>query len=446
VTTAETPSRDEPPDSLTTQVEGTWARDVRWWDVAFYVIVVLSALALLTAGVSGSALGVSFVALGVILVAYVAWGRRAARTRGQLGAHAYLLVAIAGTLVVVGQDALGTLLLFAVFTQIWMLSEHLWSQVVLCALLAGGTAVALAFDPATGRVVPHELVNTAPQMGVALAFALSLGLWTAHTMRQTERHARLVDELRATQAELARSHHEAGVLAERERVAQEIHDTLAQGFTSVVMLAQAASADLDREAPDAARERLALVESTARDNLAEARALVAASAPAPLQDGTLGQALRRLADRFADETGTRVELVGADAPGLSSAEEVVLLRSAQEALTNVRRHAAAHVVRVSLRHDAGGTVLEVCDDGRGLPAAPGGGFAEGYGLRGMRERAAAEGGSLVVGPGPDGGTRVAVRLPAGDRGAAPGSAPTAARTSAPSTPTAPTSSRTGGVR
>ncbi len=394
------------------QLDGTWERDVRWWDVAFYVIVVLSALALVTAGVRGPALAVSLGAVAAILVGYLGWGRRAARTRDQVTAHVYLVVAIACTLVVVGQDALGTLLLFAVFTQIWMLSEHLWAQVALCVALAAGTALALAFDPATGRVEPDELASSAPQMGVALAFALSLGLWTAHTMRQAERHARLVDELRATQAELGRASHAAGVLAERERVAQEIHDTLAQGFTSVVMLAQAAGADLDRGAADAARERLALVESTARDNLAEARALVAASAPAPLQGGTLSEALRRLADRFAEETGTRVELAAPQALCLSSADDVVLLRSAQEALTNVRRHAAAAAVRVDLRQDAEGTVLEVTDDGRGLPADASG-FTEGYGLRGMRERVAAEGGSLEVGPAPGGGTRVAVRLPAG---------------------------------
>ncbi|MEK8225668.1 hypothetical protein NKG05_05615 [Oerskovia sp. M15] len=214
------------------QIESTWERDVRRWDLAFYVIVALSTLSLLTAGVRGTALAVSLAAVAVILVGYVGWGRRAARTRNQVTAHVYLVVAIACTLVVVGQDALGTLLLFAVFTQVWMLSEHLWAQVVLCVALAAGTALALSFDPATGRVEPDALASSAPQMGVALAFALSLGLWTAHTMRQAERHARLVDELRATQAELARSHHEAGVLAERERVAQEIHDTLAQGSSA----------------------------------------------------------------------------------------------------------------------------------------------------------------------------------------------------------------------
>ncbi|MCB7136800.1 sensor histidine kinase [Cellulosimicrobium marinum] len=404
------------PPRATDELDGTWARDVRWWDVAFYVIVTLSALALVVSEVRGPALAVAMTATAVLLVAYTTFGRRAARTRDQVPAHLYLLVAVAATVVVAAQDTLGTLLLFAVFTQIWMLSEHLWAQVVLCVVLAGGTALALAWDPATGRVEPSALASTAPQMGVALAFSLGLGLWTAHTMRQAERHARLVDALRATQAELARSHHEAGVAAERDRVAQEIHDTLAQGFTSVVMLAQAARADLDRGAADAARERLGLVEATARDNLAEARALVAASGPAPLMGGgTLGEVLARLAGRFEAETGVVVSARLTDVAGLSSADEVVLLRSAQEALANVRRHAAAHAVRIVLAQDGVRTRLEVHDDGRGLP----GDVTEGYGLRGMRERVAVGGGTVRLGPGSGGGTSVVVELPrVGDPGGA----------------------------
>ncbi|MBD5786739.1 sensor histidine kinase [Cellulosimicrobium terreum] len=403
MTTAETRA-----PSATEQLDGTWARDVRWWDVSFYVIVSLSAVALFTTSLPGSTLVVALTAIGAIMLAYAAWGRRAARTRNQVAAHLYLLVAVVGTVVVAAQDTLGTLLLFATFTQIWMMSEHLWAQVVLCVLLAGGTALALAWDPAAGRVDPAALVGTAPQMGVALAFSLGLGLWTAHTMRQAERHARLVDELRATQAQLALSHHQAGVAAERERVAREIHDTLAQGFTSVVMLAQAASADLDRDAPDAARDRLALVEATARDNLAEARALVAATGPVPLESGsTLAEAVGRLAERFGAESGVAVQAHLGEVTGLSSADEVVLLRSAQESLTNVRRHAAAGSVRVELAQDATVTRLEVHDDGRGLPAD----LTEGYGLRGMRERVAAGGGTVSVGPGEPAGTVVVVEIP-----------------------------------
>lgn len=395
-------------ENATAQLDGTWARDVRWWDVAFYLIAGLSGVALLTASVRGTELVVALGAIATMVAAYVAWGRRAARTRDQVAAHLYLVVAVTATVVVAAQDSLGTLLLFATFTLIWMMSEHLWAQVVLCVALAGGTALALAWDPARGGVDASALASTAPQMGVALAFSIGLGLWTAHTMRQSERHARLVDALRATQAELARSHHQEGVAAERERVAREIHDTLAQGFTSVVMLAQAARADLDRGATDAAAERLALVEATARENLAEARALVAATGPVPLEaGGTLVDAILRLAERFGAESGVAVGTHLDAVTGLSSADEVVLLRSAQESLANVRRHAAARSVRVELAQDAAVTRLAVRDDGRGLPAD----LTEGFGLRGMRERVAAGGGTVRLGRGDDGGTVVVVELP-----------------------------------
>ncbi len=86
-------------------------------------------------------------------------------------------------------------------------------------------------------------------------------------------------------------------------MAREIHDTLAQGFTSIVMVSQAVRADLDRGRLDAARERLDLVERTARDNLAEARALVSAFAPVGLAETGLAAALDRLAERFGQETG-----------------------------------------------------------------------------------------------------------------------------------------------
>jgi signal transduction histidine kinase len=191
-------------------------------------------------------------------------------------------------------------------------------------------------------------------------------------------------------------------------MAREIHDTLAQGFTSVVMQAQAATAALDRGETAAVRDRLGVVEATARENLAEARALVAAFAPLPLQDATLAEALRRLGDRFGAETGVAVRVEVAPGDGLAPASDVVLLRAAQEALANVRRHAGARSVVVRLARDAGAAELEVTDDGRGLPA----GRAEGFGLSGMRERVASVGGTLDVGPGRAGGTTLRVRVPA----------------------------------
>ncbi len=382
-----------------------WERQVVWWDVAFAAIIALTAVAL-PLDVRGRPLVVAYAALAAIVAAYAAWGGRAARSRDQRYARAYVAVLVVGTATAVAQGGVGTFLLFIAFTHVWMLLEPIRHALVACIVLGVAVTVAL---PASDGFDVAEVARVAPQMGVALVFAIGLGLWVSLTLRRADEHARLLAELRAAQAELAASNHAAGVAAERERMAREIHDTLAQGFTSVVTQAQAATAALDRGEQYVARERLLLVESTARDNLAEARALVAAFAPVPLQGSTLTEALRRLADRFAAETGTsvRLEAAGAEAGTHDAASDVVLLRAAQEALANVRRHADARAVVVRLDRDAGTVRLEVTDDGRGLPAA----HADGIGLSGMRERVSAAGGSLDVGPGAAGGTRVEVRLP-----------------------------------
>jgi signal transduction histidine kinase len=388
-----------------------WDRQVLWWDVAFVAIVLLTAVALPLSGQSGRQLWIAYGAMATILAAYAAWGAPAARSRHQGRALAYVTVLVLATAVAVSQGGLATFLLFGAFTQLWMLLEPPRRAVLASVALAVTTTFGLAVEAGFSS---RGLLAAAPQMAVALAFALTLGLWTATWMRRSDERAQLLQALRATQDELAQTHHAAGVAAERERVAREIHDTLAQGFTSVVTQAQAASAALDRGEDRTARERLDLIETTARENLAEARGLVAAFAPVPLQDSTLSEALRRLADRFTAETGTtvRVDVDGPvdasdDGGTIGPAADVVLLRAAQEALSNVRRHAGASAVTVRLRRADGAVELEVSDDGRGLPPQ----LSEGFGLTGMRERAAAAGGELEVGPGTAGGTRVRLRLP-----------------------------------
>ena len=167
-----------------------------------------------------------------------------------------------------------------------------------------------------------------------------------------------------------------------------MHDTLAQGYTSIVVLAQTVAARLPED-PDAAAERVALIEEVARENLGEARAMVAAFAPVALDFSTLVEALQRLAERFGRETGlaTRLDTSAlGDGGALSRAEEIVLLRRAQEALANVRRYdsASAVVLRVS-RVGTGASAqvsVHVEDDGVGFDASA----APGVGLAGLRAR------------------------------------------------------------
>ncbi|MGW2190979.1 sensor histidine kinase, partial [Streptosporangium sp. NPDC001682] len=173
----------------------------------------------------------------------------------------------------------------------------------------------------------------------------------------------------------------------RERLAGEIHDTLAQGFTSIIMLLQAAEAQPDPSG------HLALAVRTARENLAEARMLVTTLNPAPLDGSTLDEALRRLTNRLGEETGMSAgfEVHGKSRP-LSAPVEVVLVRAVQEGLANVRRHADARSAAVSIAYQDGSVLLKVRDDGCGFD--PSG--AQGYGLRGMRARVEQVGGALAV--------------------------------------------------
>jgi signal transduction histidine kinase len=188
-----------------------------------------------------------------------------------------------------------------------------------------------------------------------------------------------------------------------------MHDTLAQGFASIVALGNAAQTELDAD-PASARRHLALITATAAENLGESRRIIAALAPGRLAGSSLTEAIRRTVDAFAAESGVDAELAVAGATrALPAAVDVVLLRVAQEALTNVRRHARAGRAEVRLAFDAAGVVLEVVDDGAGFDPVPAG--TGSFGLAGMADRVAEVGGDLAVDARSGAGTRLTVRIP-----------------------------------
>jgi signal transduction histidine kinase len=261
---------------------------------------------------------------------------------------------------------------------------------------------AAAFLARTGDVT-HTVAVMLPFGLVIIAFSTVTAVTIIRIERRSEERAALIKELASTRAEIARLSHETGIAAERQRLAGEIHDTVAQGLSSVVMLVQAADAELTRN-PEEARRHLTMAARTARENLDEARAMVGALTPAALSDASLTDALRRLSDRFTAEHGVGVEFtVTGEARQLPTGAEVVLLRVAQESLTNVRKHARASAVSLRLAFVATSVVLEVADDGCGfvLDALP-----TGYGLGAMRNRVEQIGGALTVHSAPAGGTTV----------------------------------------
>lgn len=384
-----------------------WRRSLRAWDLAFGVLIAIIAVSSFGVHVSATRRAVSLGCLALMVIAYVTLARPGVMRGQRWRIDTYLALLVVLTAVQIPSVDLGAVLLFVSFSHIWFFCRGRIAGVLWCAALSVSVVAAWFVD---GGFDTSSLGSFAAGISVSFVFAIGLGLWITQIAERSEERAELLDELRAAQDEVAASHHAAGVLAERERMAQEIHDTLAQGFTSVVMLAQATAAELDRDRVPQARERIGQIEQVARDNLAEARALVAAFGPAGLQDATLAEALARLAARFGDETGVVVRIAPGTAEaagGLTREQQVVLLRAAQEALANVRRHADADTALLALSADATDARLEVTDDGRGIPD----GTPEGHGLRGMRERAAAAGGELVVEPAAGGGTHLELRLP-----------------------------------
>jgi signal transduction histidine kinase len=261
---------------------------------------------------------------------------------------------------------------------------------------------------AAARLYPELTLAALGAMLFAMGLTYVFGIWMRAVITQSEERGELITELSETRSQLAASHREAGVLAERQRLAGEIHDTLAQGFTSIVTLIQAASPAV--EPGTQPRELLDLALTTARENLAEARALVTTLSPTQLDGSTLGDAITRAAQAAG---GGSEAMIRSDISGvprsLPTTAEVVLLRVAQEALANVRKHSGARRVDVDLHYADEAVALTVSDDGHGFNVD---GVSGGFGLRGMRERIRQAGGTIAVESAPGEGTVVRAEVPA----------------------------------
>jgi signal transduction histidine kinase len=226
-------------------------------------------------------------------------------------------------------------------------------------------------------------------------------------------------------AQLLTQARETGVLLERQRMAREIHDTIAQGLIGIIT--QLEAADHGRDRPTDRGRHLKNAKRLARESLTEARRSVEASMPASLQAGTLPEALRGIADGWSEVNSIPVDVtVSGDVVALHPEIEVALLRTAQEALANVAKHARATKVALTLTFLDDIVMIDIRDDGVGLAvddAEPAPGSGRGFGIGGMRRRVARVAGSLAIESQPGGGTAVSARVPAVAAGSSPVVAP-----------------------
>jgi signal transduction histidine kinase len=300
---------------------------------------------------------------------------------------------------------------------LWLLAGHLlpvlpglvFSVLVLSVVVVapvlhhGTTSYANVFGPLIGGIFAY---------GISRGY-LQLLRDAAERERLVASLTRAQQEMAGLQDELAAAQRESGAVAERTRISRDIHDTIAQALSSIRLLAHAGAGR--SEDPDASLT-LAQVEALASDSLADVRRIVADLAPAELEEDALAAALRRMLDRAHEEAGLQVELhVDTALPQLPTEVEVALLRTAQSALANVRLHANARRVVMTLT-DAGSAVrLDIIDDGAGFDASTWDQASESaatsYGLRFMRARLRELGGGIDIESSPGEGAAISVYLP-----------------------------------
>ncbi len=268
-------------------------------------------------------------------------------------------------------------------------------EVVLAAALQNVSFVVMVLAGSPGFAIP-QWVTSVP----VFATTMLVG-WTMQSRRLR------FDALEREQGEASRR----AAADERLRIAQELHDVVAHSLGVIAVQAGVGMHVIDKD-PDEARRALEHISRTSRSSLAEIRrllGLVRSGEPTVAYSPTPGLAdLPQLA-RDVDEAGLPVDLDVADGTGgLPPGVELAAYRIVQEALTNAVRHAHAQKATVRIDRSAGRLHVVVSDDGSG---SKGGGRSGGHGLVGMRERVAVYGGSLEVGPSPEGGFRVDATIP-----------------------------------
>lgn len=403
---ARLPGRPEELDSHLTATP--FAASLRW---AVHALVYL--LVMLTVGLALAppASGHGWVTVGLLALftaVYSVGARRALRrpagADGSWRALSYLLpsIVIWAFTFVVGPDTvwiafgldfavlyalplLGGLLALALVTAIAVLGFTAWSQV-----------------PAVGEIA-------GPIIGALVALAVVVTVRALQ--REVDKRTRLARELAAARDTIAEQTRAATTAAERDRIARELHDTVAQSNLSIHLLLDAADAALDRDELPEARSLVQEARAAAARTGAQTRRFVDAAEPDVPSGAGLRAELQRLVDDAARVGRSRVELRctadDAELEDLPRSTSRALVRLVESLLANVTQHAEASRTMVTLEVEGAQALLDVVDDGRGFRPEQ----VAGFGLRSARARAASVGGSLVIESAPASGTAIQVALP-----------------------------------
>lgn len=373
----------------------------RGWDIAVVSAAAILVALVLANGAEGAELFGAAAVVVAVVISWFALGRGSDEGSPRALTASALIIVLSGVGTAIS-PSMATVQAIA-FPLMWILQRTTRAAVIANVLLAVsvGTGYFLTLGATPNALSQALVIET-----VSLAGSFAIGFWITRISVESAGRARLLDELRDTQARLEALSHDAGAMGERERLAREIHDTIAQDLTGLVLLAQRTRRELVAGTPTVG-ETVDLLEESARHALAETRSLVATGAPVGLTGDGIVSALERLAERFSRETGIAVRVTG-EVPPLARETEVVLLRCAQEALANVRKHSGAVTATLDLFVRDGSVGIVIGDSGDGFDP---GTAREGFGLPGMRARLGLVGGSLSIESSQGEGTRVTASLP-----------------------------------
>ena len=370
------------------------------------LFVALTLLVIARAVLVQNDMGVTVIVLSVVLLVTYGLGGligRSDRSRSRPLRLGWLAVLTLEWVVLLWLSSDAAYLVFPLFFLYLHLLGRWWgSATILVATVVAIFALGVHGGWTVGGVV-------GPLVGAGVALLIGLGYQAL--AREAEQREALMSELINTRGQLAAIDHEAGVLAERARLAREIHDTLAQGLSSIQMLLHAAErADPDRPGI----EHIVLARETAAENLPDARRFIPELTPPQLDDRGLGGALRRLARAQWQTQGLAVNVRVSDNVALPMHLQTALLRIAQGAIANVIQHAHATTATIALAVDQNNLRFTVVDDGTGfdplLPTKDAAEKSDSFGLHATQERVQQLGGNLTLDSAPGRGTTLAVDL------------------------------------
>jgi signal transduction histidine kinase len=391
-----------------------WDRLGWLWNALFYIAILISSVFVLIDGGPDAPLWIGLL-LTALLVLWHWLGLRATfKGHGARNQHIH-----ARFIVVLGDIVLWSVLLtisaayyFVLFGfgLIFYLLPIRYAALATLSVLAGVMVDQVA-DRGAGVSLADPLIWILGLLGVS---AVAMGLWISAIIGQSSRRRELINQLEQTQAELAASEHRRGILEERQRLAREIHDTLAQGFTSIVIHLEAADQALSGDV-DTVKKHMDRARETARNSLDQARRVVHDLRPDLLEQFSLPDALQRLTERWSQATDIKAtSTITGDLVPLHPNIEVTLLRAAQESLNNIHKHAQATRVQLTVSYMGDIIILDVKDNGIGFNNASRSPLTGGYGLRAMEERVKQYGGSVELESDPGEGTTVVVTIPLSD--------------------------------